>query len=220
MFDYSKPEFKMLSSDQWTSSVTWYFNDALNVWAKFKYLMEGCGDVGGRTMKHKQVCDQTPEMCHLLCCKSLILQFCLYIDVSCSEIQLVTEYVYPAQMIYSEAVNCHMWPTTTTTMWPNLKHLKQLKWGRTEPNGLLTISRRLFETLQSLFWSIFGLISLYVTNVQAEHVFTEFVGATMFGTYNVISLVVLLNMLIAMMNNSYQHIAVSENTLSRLYLTS
>ncbi|XP_022524504.2 short transient receptor potential channel 4b [Astyanax mexicanus] len=65
----------------------------------------------------------------------------------------------------------------------------------------------LFETLQSLFWSIFGLIGLYVTNVQADHKFTEFVGATMFGTYNVISLVVLLNMLIAMMNNSYQHIA-------------
>uniref|UniRef100_A0A4W5N2K9 Transient receptor potential cation channel, subfamily C, member 4a n=1 Tax=Hucho hucho TaxID=62062 RepID=A0A4W5N2K9_9TELE len=65
----------------------------------------------------------------------------------------------------------------------------------------------LFETLQSLFWSIFGLISLYVTNVEADHQFTEFVGATMFGTYNVISLVVLLNMLIAMMNNSYQHIA-------------
>ncbi|XP_029924599.1 short transient receptor potential channel 4-like isoform X3 [Myripristis murdjan] len=65
----------------------------------------------------------------------------------------------------------------------------------------------LFETLQSLFWSIFGLISLYVTNVDADHQFTEFVGATMFGTYNIISLVVLLNMLIAMMNNSYQHIA-------------
>uniref|UniRef100_A0A4W5N2U8 Transient receptor potential cation channel, subfamily C, member 4a n=1 Tax=Hucho hucho TaxID=62062 RepID=A0A4W5N2U8_9TELE len=63
------------------------------------------------------------------------------------------------------------------------------------------------KTLQSLFWSIFGLISLYVTNVEADHQFTEFVGATMFGTYNVISLVVLLNMLIAMMNNSYQHIA-------------
>ncbi|XP_062870199.1 short transient receptor potential channel 4a [Trichomycterus rosablanca] len=65
----------------------------------------------------------------------------------------------------------------------------------------------LFETLQSLFWSIFGLISLYVTNVQPKHEFTEFVGATMFGTYNIISLVVLLNMLIAMMNNSYQLIA-------------
>ncbi|XP_072512791.1 short transient receptor potential channel 5a isoform X2 [Salminus brasiliensis] len=65
----------------------------------------------------------------------------------------------------------------------------------------------LFETLQSLFWSIFGLLNLYVTNVKARHEFTEFVGATMFGTYNVISLVVLLNMLIAMMNNSYQLIA-------------
>lgn len=71
---------------------------------------------------------------------------------------------------------------------------------------------RLFETLQSLFWSIFGLINLYVTNVKAQHEFTEFVGATMFGTYNVISLVVLLNMLIAMMNNSYQLIAVSAVT--------
>lgn len=65
----------------------------------------------------------------------------------------------------------------------------------------------LFETTQSLFWSIFGLISLHVTNVEADHQFTEFVGATMFGTYSVIALVVLLNMLIAMMNNSYQHIA-------------
>ncbi|XP_007954133.1 short transient receptor potential channel 5 [Orycteropus afer afer] len=67
----------------------------------------------------------------------------------------------------------------------------------------------LFETLQSLFWSVFGLLNLYVTNVKARHEFTEFVGATMFGTYNVISLVVLLNMLIAMMNNSYQLIAQS-----------
>lgn len=56
---------------------------------------------------------------------------------------------------------------------------------------------------------MFGLLNLYVTNVKARHEFTEFVGATMFGTYNVISLVVLLNMLIAMMNNSYQLIAVS-----------
>lgn len=77
-----------------------------------------------------------------------------------------------------------------------------------QPRRWQTFSRRLFETLQSLFWSIFGLINLYVTNVDADHQFTEFVGATMFGTYNIIALVVLLNMLIAMMNNSYQHIAV------------
>lgn len=75
---------------------------------------------------------------------------------------------------------------------------------------------RLFETLQSLFWSIFGLLNLYVTNVKARHEFTEFVGATMFGTYNVISLVVLLNMLIAMMNNSYQLIAVSRPEVGKI----
>lgn len=75
---------------------------------------------------------------------------------------------------------------------------------------IIVCTSRLFETLQSLFWSIFGLLNLYVTNVKARHEFTEFVGATMFGTYNVISLVVLLNMLIAMMNNSYQLIAVSQ----------
>lgn len=79
---------------------------------------------------------------------------------------------------------------------------------------LLSPVRRLFETLQSLFWSIFGLLNLYVTNVKARHEFTEFIGATMFGTYNVISLVVLLNMLIAMMNNSYQLIAVSQEHYS------
>uniref|UniRef100_UPI00358FD986 short transient receptor potential channel 4-like n=1 Tax=Myxine glutinosa TaxID=7769 RepID=UPI00358FD986 len=84
--------------------------------------------------------------------------------------------------------------------------------GKTECKGIRCEKQNnafstLFETLQSLFWSIFGLINLYVTNVRAPHEFTEYVGATMFGTYNVISLVVLLNMLIAMMNNSYQLIA-------------
>lgn len=54
--------------------------------------------------------------------------------------------------------------------------------------------------------------------MKARHEFTEFVGATMFGTYNVISLVVLLNMLIAMMNNSYQLIAVSSFALHGGYL--
>lgn len=41
----------------------------------------------------------------------------------------------------------------------------------------------------------------------------------MFGTYNVISLVVLLNMLIAMMNNSYQLIAVSSFALQGCLLS-
>uniref|UniRef100_A0A8C5MUN2 Transient receptor ion channel domain-containing protein n=1 Tax=Leptobrachium leishanense TaxID=445787 RepID=A0A8C5MUN2_9ANUR len=64
-----------------------------------------------------------------------------------------------------------------------------------------------FETLQSLFWALFGLVNLQVMSVNSSHEFTEFVGATMFGTYTVISLIVLLNMLVAIMNNSYKLIA-------------
>ncbi|KFO69853.1 Short transient receptor potential channel 5 [Cuculus canorus] len=57
---------------------------------------------------------------------------------------------------------------------------------------------------QTILW-FYGLFADFLR--LSRHEFTEFVGATMFGTYNVISLVVLLNMLIAMMNNSYQLIA-------------
>ncbi|XP_023681778.2 short transient receptor potential channel 4b [Paramormyrops kingsleyae] len=81
--------------------------------------------------------------------------------------------------------------------------LNQLYFYYKNPNSVFTT---FFKTLQSLFWSVFGLVSLNGTSVIPQHKFTEFVGATMFGTYNVISLVVLLNMLIAMMNNSYQQI--------------
>ena len=42
-----------------------------------------------------------------------------------------------------------------------------------------------------------------------QHEFTEIIGKLMFGTYSWIALVVLLNMLIAMMSNSYQLIYVS-----------
>jgi len=39
-------------------------------------------------------------------------------------------------------------------------------------------------------------------------IFTRFWGMLMFGTYSVINIVVLLNLLIAMMNHSYQLISV------------
>uniref|UniRef100_A0A8C7FY12 Transient receptor potential cation channel, subfamily C, member 4a n=1 Tax=Oncorhynchus kisutch TaxID=8019 RepID=A0A8C7FY12_ONCKI len=48
----------------------------------------------------------------------------------------------------------------------------------------------LFETLQSLFWSIFGLISLYVTNVEADHQFTEFVGFCSYHLFSCLACVV------------------------------
>uniref|UniRef100_A0A3P8XVB5 Transient receptor ion channel domain-containing protein n=1 Tax=Esox lucius TaxID=8010 RepID=A0A3P8XVB5_ESOLU len=67
-----------------------------------------------------------------------------------------------------------------------------------EPNNCKGIRcEKQNNTLQSLFWSVFGLLNLY------------FVGATMFGDLQRSSpWWWLLNMLIAMMNNSYQLIAV------------
>ncbi|KAL3314833.1 hypothetical protein Ciccas_006538, partial [Cichlidogyrus casuarinus] len=65
----------------------------------------------------------------------------------------------------------------------------------------------LFEIVQTLYWSTYGLIELENFNLEYPHKFTEFIGKLMFGVYSYISLVVLVNMLIAMMNNSYQIIA-------------
>lgn len=68
----------------------------------------------------------------------------------------------------------------------------------------------LFESLQTLFWGIYGYVEKdRLDNLYRKHTFTMFIGLLMFGTYSTIMLVVLINMLIAMMNNSYQTIVVT-----------
>ncbi|CAL8080578.1 unnamed protein product [Calicophoron daubneyi] len=64
----------------------------------------------------------------------------------------------------------------------------------------------LFEIVQSLYWSAYGLIDLTSFNLEYPHAFTEFVGKLTFGVYSYIAFIVLLNMLIAMMNSSYEQI--------------
>ncbi|XP_050300048.1 transient receptor potential-gamma protein isoform X3 [Anthonomus grandis grandis] len=78
-----------------------------------------------------------------------------------------------------------------------------------------TIWRRfsnLFETVQTLFWAVFGLIDLDSFDLNEIKIFTRFWGMLMFGTYSVINIVVLLNLLIAMMNHSYQLISERADT--------
>ncbi|XP_077296878.1 transient receptor potential-gamma protein-like isoform X3 [Arctopsyche grandis] len=65
----------------------------------------------------------------------------------------------------------------------------------------------LFETIQTLFWAVFGLVDLDSFELDGIKIFTRFWGMLMFGTYSVINIVVLLNLLIAMMNHSYQLIS-------------
>jgi hypothetical protein len=73
----------------------------------------------------------------------------------------------------------------------------------------------LFETSQSLFWASFGLVDLQSFELQGIKGFTRFWGLLMFGSYSMINIIVLLNMLIAMMSNSYAAIAVRQNLLKK-----
>lgn len=66
----------------------------------------------------------------------------------------------------------------------------------------------MFETSQSLFWASFGMIDLMSFDLTGIKSFTRFWALLMFGSYSVINVIVLLNMLIAMMSNSYQIISV------------
>lgn len=66
----------------------------------------------------------------------------------------------------------------------------------------------LFETSQTLFWAAFGLIELESFDLAGIKSFTRFWGLLMFGCFSVINIVVLLNLLIAMINHSYQLIFV------------
>ena len=67
----------------------------------------------------------------------------------------------------------------------------------------------LWETSQTLFWNIFGLVDLENFELTGIKEFTRFSGLLMFGAFSVINVIVLLNLLIAMMNHSYQLISVS-----------
>ena len=64
------------------------------------------------------------------------------------------------------------------------------------------------ESFKTLFWAIFGLSEVKSVIVNNGHKFIENIGYVLYGVYNVTMVIVLLNMLIAMMNNSFQEIEV------------
>ncbi|XP_077268928.1 LOW QUALITY PROTEIN: transient receptor potential-like [Temnothorax americanus] len=61
----------------------------------------------------------------------------------------------------------------------------------------------LFESCQSLFWASFGMVGIESFELTGIKLYTRFWGLLMFGSYSVINVIVLLNLLIAMMSNSY-----------------
>lgn len=67
---------------------------------------------------------------------------------------------------------------------------------------------RIASSYLTLLWSLFSITKIEDTNVIEEHYVTQFVGSAMFITYHMTSIIVLLNMLIAMMSHSFQRVNV------------
>uniref|UniRef100_A0A7M4G0K2 Transient receptor potential cation channel subfamily C member 6 n=1 Tax=Crocodylus porosus TaxID=8502 RepID=A0A7M4G0K2_CROPO len=62
------------------------------------------------------------------------------------------------------------------------------------------------ESFKTLFWAIFGLSEVKSVIINYNHKFIENIGYVLYGVYNVTMVIVLLNMLIAMINSSFQEI--------------
>lgn len=69
-------------------------------------------------------------------------------------------------------------------------------------------SYRVEESFKTLFWAIFGLSEVRSVVITINHKFIENTGYVLYGVYNIIMVIVLLNMLIAMFNSSFQEIEV------------
>lgn len=75
------------------------------------------------------------------------------------------------------------------------------------------------ESFKTLFWAIFGLSEVRSVVVNNGHKFIENTGYVLYGIYNVTMVIVLLNMLIAMINSSFQEIEVCHHLQRRSFET-
>lgn len=98
-----------------------------------------------------------------------------------------------------------------------------------QPEDFLTLK----AAFKSLFWAIFGMAEPDFAQIlvsdknnisTGEHFFTEGVGYTLWGLYHLVTVVILLNMVIAMMTESYQRVQTNSDmewkfACSTLWLT-
>ncbi|XP_043554350.1 short transient receptor potential channel 6-like isoform X4 [Chiloscyllium plagiosum] len=74
--------------------------------------------------------------------------------------------------------------------------------GAKQNNAFTTVE----ESFKTLFWAIFGLSEVKSVVINYSHKFIENIGYVLYGVYHVTMVIVLLNMLIAMINSSFQEI--------------
>ena len=63
-------------------------------------------------------------------------------------------------------------------------------------------------SLRFLFWDLFGKSSLSDLSTDKRFIISQYTGEVLLGLYTIISILVALNMLIAMMSNSFQRVVV------------
>ncbi|XP_070551362.1 short transient receptor potential channel 4-like isoform X1 [Ptychodera flava] len=61
-------------------------------------------------------------------------------------------------------------------------------------------------SMRTLFWSLYGLIDLEALEVEDNHRSTEFFGGVLFAGYQIVAVIILLNLLIALMGTTYDNI--------------
>lgn len=87
---------------------------------------------------------------------------------------------------------------------------------RNDGTYIKIVINSLFESIQTLFWTGFGEIGLESFDLKDINPYTRFCGLLMFGAYLVLNVTVLLNLLIAMMSNSYSLIQASDMNFKTL----
>ena len=68
---------------------------------------------------------------------------------------------------------------------------------------------RVGGSLRYLFWYVFGMSDLKDLQTTEDFVITQYIGEVLLGLYAIASVLVAINMLIAMMSNTYQNVVVS-----------
>ena len=68
--------------------------------------------------------------------------------------------------------------------------------------------------VRKLFWALFDKTDLEAFEIKSSTFYvTQTTGETLFAFFNIVAILISLNMLIAMMSNSFQQIAVSNDIL-------
>ena len=76
----------------------------------------------------------------------------------------------------------------------------------------------LVTTMVTLTWASLDMVTLDSLQVFKDQSLIQIWSATLFTLYHAASLIVLLNMLIAMMSNSYQRVEVGLTVVTRMYI--